>query len=234
MSDWFYGMIFFAWKIIVLFGLAVVTASTGLAGVSWVSQQLKLEIAAGVDSSDFSFHFKNSGKQAIVIDAPVVSCGCTSVKLDKSTYEAGESGILQGVFTATGRHGLNAVTITIKGHELDGEVRRPFEDRVRVTVIIPEMVKISPGVIVWRQNAAATSKVIRFVVNDAVTVPLKFKSISNENFAGEWRELVPGVVYELIVIPRSMVDLSSARVTVEGVNQKTGKTLLFYAHLAIR
>jgi hypothetical protein len=187
----------------------------------------------GAETVNFAFNFKNSSKSPVQFEPPVASCGCTLTKWEKTVYAPGESGTLNGTFSTIGRHGLSLVTIAIKGVEVDGDLRRPFEDSLKLSVTVSDIVKISPGILLWRKDSAQTTKLIRFEVNETIALPLVLTSPDDEAFTKEWKIVAEGKIYELKVTPRSTALAKQAMVTVEGAN-KEGKTLRFYAHLMIR
>lgn len=215
----------------ILVGMLTVLPSS--AGVEWETQELKFESPVGAAAVGFTFAFTNKGNLPVEFDTPSASCGCTLAKFEKIIYASGESGVLKGTYSASGRRGLNTVTIMVKGNEIDGEVRRPFAEALKLIVTVPEVVKITPGIVLWKKDAERVTKTIRFEINEALSLPLALASINPETFSGEWTTLAEGKVYELKVTPTSTAEAARAMVTVEGVNDD-GKTLRFYAHLMIR
>jgi hypothetical protein len=203
------------------------------AGVEWTSRDLSAQASLGAEVAEFVYYFNNTGNLPVQFELPVASCGCTLAKWDKSIYAPRESGSLKGTYGISGRHGLNSVTIAVKGAEIDGGVSRPFADTLKLSVFVPEIVTVSPGIVLWRKDSALTPKVIRFEVNKALALPLMLKALSNEAFIGEWTTVAEGRTYDLKVTPNSTAEAKQAMITVEGIN-KDGKTLRFYAHLMIR
>jgi hypothetical protein len=213
--------------------LGISTSARCKGDVEWGKDNLTVTAPLDAAIVAFTFDFKNNGKLPVEFVSPIASCGCTSIKLDKSTYAPGESGVLKGTYNTRGRRGVNSVTITAKGAELDAGVRRPFSDTLNLRVVIPEVVKISHGITLWRMNSEVVAKTIRFEVNEARLLALKLAKIDNKNFEGKWKEIQAGRIYELKVLPASTAQSQQAMVTVEGMDE-TGKTLRFYVHLIIR
>ena len=216
-----------------LWAIVCIVCSCAYAGVKWDSQVIDVQAKPGDEWIEFAFPFKNGGALPVHLEAPVASCDCTLVELKTFTFSKGESGEIRGIYDLAGRRGQYAVTITVKGAEVDGQTRRPFTDTLRLNVTVPEVVKVSPGVTLWRKNSVAEAKTIRFEVNEPFLMPLKLAKVSRETFAGEWKEVEKGKAYELLVTPASTGEVGSAMVTIEGVTEN-GKTLRFYAHLIIR
>lgn len=215
--------------------IAVVMLITSLcqAEIKWDSNELNLGADFGENTCEFAFVFTNAGKLPIEFGTPSASCACTFVKFDRTVFLPGESGVVKGTYNTSGRKGLNKVTITVAGNEIDGEVRRPFADKLKLIVVVPEIVKIMPGIILWRKSEAASAKTIRFEINKAFPVSLKLANVSTNAFLTEWREIKAGECYELLVSPVSTAEGQRAVVTVEGIN-KDGQILRFHAHLMIR
>lgn len=220
-------------RLIVCICIGLSVGSRIYAGVEWEPREISPIASIGVTSVDFAFGFKNTGKFPVEFDLPSTSCGCTLAKWDKTIYAAGESGFLKGVYNTSGKRGLNVVTITIKGAEIDGDMRRPVLESLKLNITIPEVVKISPGITLWRKDSDVITKTVRFEVNEVLHMPLKLIKISRDTFTGEWREVEAGRAYEFVATPTSTKEAGKAVVTVEGIN-KDGKPLRFYAHLIIR
>jgi hypothetical protein len=226
-------MFFLKFRFLVRFGIGLLLAFPCLASVKWEATELKFETALGAPKHEFAFAFKNEGGLPVEFDSPSATCGCTLTKLDKVVYLPGESGVLKGTYSTSGRYGLNVVAIKVNGNEVDGEVRRPFADTLKLIVSVPQVVTITPGITLWRKDVEPSTKTIRFEVNPAYPLPLKLANVSNEAFSTEWLEIEAGQVYELVVAPTSTLEAQRAVVTVEGANAD-GKIMRFRAHLIIR
>ncbi len=83
-------------------GRIVFAASTQETGVIFDNEKTKL-----------SFEFKNMGTGPVTITRIKPACGCTAVDLEKTTYEPGESGVIEVIFDPKGRKGAVARNIDV-------------------------------------------------------------------------------------------------------------------------
>lgn len=201
--------------------VSLLIASVCQAKIKWDSNELKLGADLGGRTCEFAFVFTNVGKLPIEFDTPSASCACTLVEFDETVFLPGESGVVKGTYNTSGRRGSNRVTITASGNEIDGEVRRPFADKLKLIVMVPEIVKITPGIILWRKSEGISTKTIRFEINKASPVSLKQANVSTNAFLTEWREIKAGESYELLASPISTAEGQRAVVTVEGINKSS-------------
>ena len=61
----------------------------------------------------YQFEFKNEGKRPLEILQVKSSCGCTTTKLEPTTYKKNKSGVIEVQFDTAGRKGKQHKTITI-------------------------------------------------------------------------------------------------------------------------
>jgi hypothetical protein len=213
--------------------LIMVTCLWCRAAVTWENKELQVTAVPGQERIDFTFPFKNEGSAPVQLSAPTASCDCTLATLEKTTYAAGEAGVIKGSYDLAGRSGVNGVTITVRGSELSGENRRSFVGTLKLHVTIPQSVKITPSITLWRKDAKAEPKSIRFEVDKSYPLELKFVKISNGSFKSDWRVVQPGQLYELVVTPTVPLEAGSAMITVDA-SVPGDKRIEFHAHLLVR
>ena len=79
---------------------------------------------------EFSYRFKNTGKNLLIVSNATASCGCTVPERPEEPIKSGETGFIKVVFNSKGRVGTahKEVTITSNAYpafpklELKGEV----------------------------------------------------------------------------------------------------------------
>jgi len=82
------------------------------------------DMAFTTDSHDFGvvsegpaaeceFHFKNTGKEPIVLQRVQPSCGCTTPSYSKDPVLPGKEGIIKASYNTSGRPGAFTKTITV-------------------------------------------------------------------------------------------------------------------------
>lgn len=65
------------------------------------------------ESVTFEFKFKNSGKEPLIINTAVGSCGCTVPEYPKEPIKPNGSGIIKVTFNSAGKSGPQDKTVTI-------------------------------------------------------------------------------------------------------------------------
>ena len=79
---------------------------------------------------EFSFRFKNTGKNPLIVSNAVASCGCTVPEKPEEPIKPGETGFIKVMFNTQGRVGPAHKTVTITSNanpafpllELKGDV----------------------------------------------------------------------------------------------------------------
>ena len=97
------------------------------------------------------FAFKNTGQTPITIRTMRSSCGCTTPRLEKKTYAAGESGEVVATFKFGGRTGAQVKNITII---TDDDQQRILQ----MQVWINEPLTIAPALVFWKTGDAPEAK----------------------------------------------------------------------------
>lgn len=203
------------------------------ASLHWEQPEQRVDTSPTVEEINFSFAFVNESKNPVVLTETHASCGCTSPKIDNRTYAPGEKGSLIGHYKPGSRRGLSSVNISVKGNEIEGETRRPFEDKLKLTVFVPELVSIAPGITLWKKNADLLDKQVRLEIKQNDPLVIKFIELNNDAFTAKFSEITPGRNYELIVSPKSTTEPVQSIATFEAT-APDGKPLRFFAHFMVR
>ena len=82
------------------------------------------------DKVEYSYRFRNTGKNPLIVSSAVASCGCTVPEKPEEPIKPGETGFLKVVFNSKGRVGEVHKTITVSSNaypkfpelELTGQV----------------------------------------------------------------------------------------------------------------
>lgn len=82
------------------------------------------------DKVEYSYRFRNTGKNPLIVSSAVASCGCTVPEKPEEPIKPGETGFLKVVFNSKGRVGEVNKTITVSSNaypkfpelELTGQV----------------------------------------------------------------------------------------------------------------
>jgi Protein of unknown function (DUF1573) len=70
------------------------------------------------DKVEFSFRFKNTGNNPLVIISASASCGCTVPEKPEQPIKPGEIGFIKAVFNSKGKAGPNNKSITVNSNVL--------------------------------------------------------------------------------------------------------------------
>jgi hypothetical protein len=69
---------------------------------------------------EFSFRFKNTGTNPLVISNASASCGCTVPEKPEAPIKTGEIGVIKVKFDSNGRAGSAYKTVTVSSNALPG------------------------------------------------------------------------------------------------------------------
>ena len=106
-----------------------------------VFEQTTIEHTASVEESKFVavFKFHNQGDSVVEVMEPSSSCGCTVPRLEKSSYEPGETGQISAVFSYGTRSGLQRKSVTVPtsagAHRLELVVEIPLRYSLDVRLL---------------------------------------------------------------------------------------------------
>lgn len=146
----------------------------------------------------FEFPFVNKSTESVKITKVETSCSCLTARLpeDRTTYSVGESGkilldIDLGAFG--GKVEKDATVITSEGERIP----------LKLTVKVPEFVKMEPRTLKWIVGEAPATKSIKLIIHKDLNLNLKEVNISKENFDFEPVTIKPGREYEIKVTPKS-------------------------------
>ncbi len=70
------------------------------------------------EKAEFSFRFRNTGKNPLVIVSATASCGCTVPEKPEQPIKPGEIGFIKAVFNSKGKAGPNHKSITVTSNVL--------------------------------------------------------------------------------------------------------------------
>jgi len=191
------------------------------ADLSFEQETLSITPKAGEDRAIVRFPFRNAGTQALTITKLDASCGCTTVDLEKRTYQPGEQGELAVIFDLNGLAGLQEKSIQV------------YHDRgamilLHLKALLVEAPTIAPAFLTWKVGAPATEQVAiitmpKGVIERAVEVAASSPAISAKLYARD------DDTYALAVIPTSTAEATNVMFTVK---TDLGRTLRMFASVA--
>jgi len=166
------------------------------AALMWKNPSVDLKAEAGASEVVTEYAFTNTGNASVTIKEITTGCDCTTPDIAKRTFAAGESGIVKVTFRLGDRTGEQRKTITIR----TDDPANP-ESLLGLNVTIPQLWRVSPRFLYWRQGEAAKSQEIRIFVAGEKPQRLVAAEVLEGGVKAELREDVPGKAYTLIVTP---------------------------------
>jgi hypothetical protein len=202
-------------------------------GVTWEKMEQNIRVKAQEEEVHFSFKFKNSGVQSIVLSEAKPSCSCTIAEIANKKYAPGESGVIAGTYKIKNKAGLSSVNIVINGNEVVGDGMKPFSDTLRLSVIVEEIVRITPGITIWKKNSEAVEREIDVVILQEEPLALKFIGLNNDHFDVKMIDVITGRKYILALKPKSTNESVDSIARIEAT-LPSGKKMFFSAYFLIR
>ncbi len=101
-------------KLLIQGAVAFLLAGTPVwAGLSWEKKVVALDAKPGEKVITIHYPFENKGSAPVTIEKVKPSCGCTTIKLDKTVYQPGEKGEVVAFFDVGKRKGTQNKKITV-------------------------------------------------------------------------------------------------------------------------
>ena len=155
------------------------------------------------------FAFRNGGKTPVTVQKVRTSCGCTSAKLGKDTYAAGESGEISVRFTFGDRKGPHRKIITVLTDD------KPEPTELSLQVVIHEPLAITPALVFWKTGEASAVKSVQLTAEAGTSVRVKSVTSSNPRLLAKLETIKAGAQYAVAITPADTSKKESAEITVE-------------------
>jgi hypothetical protein len=81
--------------------------------IQWLDTAKNIGKVTEGEKIEITFRFKNTGKEQLVIQSVMPSCGCTVAEKPEKPVAPGEEGFIKAAFDSKGRIGTNHKTITV-------------------------------------------------------------------------------------------------------------------------
>ena len=167
------------------------------AGLSFKTTRIDAEVPIEASSFEFEYEFTNDSNNIVNIEGVSISCQCATVNCDKEVYAPGEKGKVKGVFTVGDRFGIEEKSILLKASD--------EEYFLTLKLTIPNLVKMSPKMLVWKKGENESSKKIRIETAREYRTKILDVKCDNENFEIKLNKLSVDT-YELSVNVKSTAD----------------------------
>jgi hypothetical protein len=148
------------------------------------------------------FKFTNASEKTIKIRDADAGCTCVAVEFlaGKTTYAAGESGVMRVAFKVENAQGQVDKTVLVW---LEGDPDEKPSSQVTFRVHIPIAIALEPKTLSWDLNSKPEPKSIRVKIDYEKPVHLKKISLSNENYTSEIIPVEEGKAYDVRITPKS-------------------------------
>ena len=175
----------------------------------WEKSAQTFHRAPGDGHLETKYVFRNGGKTPVTIRKVRTSCGCTSAKLAKNTFDPGEQGEITVKFTFGDRTGPHRKIIVVDTDE------KPDSAQLSLLVWIHEPLTIAPALVFWKTGEAAAAKTVQLTAEGGTQVRVKSVASSNPRLAAKLETIKAGSEYAVSVTPADTSAKESAEITVE-------------------
>ena len=179
------------------------------AGLVFTKSAQNFHRAPGDGHLETKFAFRNEGKAPVTIRKVRTSCGCTSAKLVKNTFDPGEQGEITVRFTFGDRKGPHRKIIAVDTDE------KPDAAELSLQVWIHEPLAIAPALVFWKTGEAVAAKTVQVTAEPGTPVRVKGVASSNPRLAAKLETIKAGSQYVVSVTPADTAKKESAEITIE-------------------
>lgn len=196
------------------------TASHG--ALVWQQTEVLLQPTVEENILKTGFTFTNSGNQDVIISNIKTSCGCTTTKLEKTTFSPGESYTIPVTFDIGSRKGTQRKTIQVQASDQEEA------HRLNLVIEIPASVEASTRILTWKTGEEAINKSI----NIETFIPdLTIKEISSNNQAVNYTIEPSESGYRLDISPKSTTLRIRTSISLILTNGTRDFPLTFFAYV---
>ena len=197
---------------------SVAGPACAFAGLTWETREIVQRASYADARAEAVFRFTNTGTSPVTITGLSSSCGCTTAALDQRTYAAGESGEVKAVFSFEGRVGQEVKTVHVTTDDGAPPVTLTF------SVTIPEAVRVTPRLLVWRLGENPQGKVVE-VQGDPAFGLTRVEAVGEvEGFSWNAEEVEAGAHYRVKVLPADLQRARRVQLRLVFVGKDGGKT----------
>lgn len=209
--------------------IGVLFISCGLrAGIVWKTTEVDYQAKPGEEVIYASFPFQIEG-DAVTIESIRTSCGCTTTKLEKKTYEPGEEGVIEAKFELGSRVGQQQKYVSVQTNDPN----TPKQD-LKISVYIPHVLKIEPRFVYWNKGMKSYhEQSIDLIPDSDVAVSIVNVTSDQKQLQLRWEPAEDGSAYRLYmkpVVPEGEVPFFRAIVKIEIDAPVELKQRIFHAY----
>ena len=194
----------------------------------WKKQEIEVRSPKKKKKVTADFYFTNQGTNPVTISEVKTSCGCTTAKLDKKIYQAGESGSIKAQFEVGSRTGFQQKHILVT---TDFLTNNPAQ--LTLKVYLPEVLKIEPNLLQWERGQ---TNELRIMLETTGILPMKVIGVDSphEWFATEFKVKESGKFYEVLVRPLKSNEPIQASLKIQALVGTNTATKWFFAKVGVK
>lgn len=180
--------------------LLIALAPLACAQLEFDSDTKEIDVAPGATEAVAIYPFTNKGNTAIEISQVNPDCNCLAVEVHKGklVYAPGESGIIRTKFTIGNKIGTESQSV---GVWLKGDPREKPSITLRLTIHIPELVKINVKSLKWDVNGDRNPQSIHIIMNHDEPIHVTDVSSTSKDFSTKLVTQEEGKRYEIVITP---------------------------------
>jgi hypothetical protein len=198
-------------RIHLILALVCLTASPWAAAALQFEQTTIEKDAKPTDEHlEYRFKFKVTGPREVTIKEIRALCDCLTLRADKSTYRAGESGVIH---------------VKLQLGALEGEVAKSFnvitDDPaggrllMRCVARIPSLVEVSEIVTRWHIGEPPRAKTVTVQITGEEPLFISSVKATGTNVTPSFKEILPGKRYEITLSPKHTAKREAGMVKIE-------------------
>ena len=157
-----------------------------------------------------TFAFRNPTAGAVQIRRIQTNCDCVEAATDKSSYAAGEAGLLTATFAVGERYGRYERTITVESSDSAAPTI------LTVTIECPEPAAPSPRAVEWAIGGAGGEQPVEIIPAEGLRIVFTDCLAINDLFRFRLETVAAGRHYRLHVQPRSTAAAANTAIRVLG------------------
>jgi len=126
--------------------------SMATAGLEWKAKSVELVAPFGKETLTIPFPFKVTGDSPVTLKNVRSNCECLAATPGRKTYQPGEEGAVEAIFTIGERQGRSQSIIAVDTDEKEGG-----EHRLKLVVKIRKEVEFSKRFLRWKKGGSGGS-----------------------------------------------------------------------------
>lgn len=180
--------------------LLIALTQLACAQLEFDSDTKEIDVAPGATEAVALYPFTNNGNTEIEISQVDPDCNCLAVEVHKGKlkYAPGESGIIRTKFTIGNKIGTESQNVAVW---LKGDTKDKPSIRLRLTIHIPELVKIDVKSLKWIVNGDNTPQSIHITMDHDEPIHVTNVSSSSKDFSTKLVTQEEGKRYEVVITP---------------------------------